>query len=113
MTGAWQKFTKRVSTQRSSRALSDLLDGQQCVRRKAVRRKGANLLPATSVPYTFRRSNAGVFPTIRLSLHEARRYVGMALLLGADLSQYTSIDAVGRAASYKLLQRPTISASDC
>jgi len=35
----------------------------------------------------------------------------MALLLGADLSQYTSIDAVGRAASYKLLQRPTISAS--
>jgi len=65
-----------------------------------------------SVTYTFRRPQAGVVRTVRLSLCKTRRYVGMALLLRADLAQDANIDAV-RSRSYKLLQGLAVSASDC
>jgi len=65
-----------------------------------------------SVPYTFRRPKASVMQTVRLSLGQTRRYVGMALLLRADLAQDANIDAV-RSRSYKLLQGLAVSASDC
>ena len=65
-----------------------------------------------SVECTFRRFQGGETGAVGLSLRHARRYVGMALLLGANLSQDASIDVV-RPYSYKLLQRLTVSASDC
>lgn len=73
---------------------------------------GPDLGGFTSVRCTFRRSKGGKTVTGRLSLRNARRYVGMALPVCVDLPQDASIDTASPN-SYKLLQGLTVSASDC